>query len=87
MLDGSSSATPSGDKAAGDRDDAGTPSSSAAQVAPPRPCTPPPRETAFEDFKKEQGSEINRQVVLKTKLKCFERFDFSCRMKTKSSVY
>jgi len=61
--DGTSSGTPSGDKKE-DRE-TGTPTSSSGGPAksdarPPRPSTPPPRPEAFEEFKKEVGSELNR---------------------------
>lgn len=60
--DGTASMTPSVDKKE-DREETGTPTSSSGGPTiskPPRPSTPPPRGEAFEEFKKEVGSEIHR---------------------------
>ena len=62
--DSGSSVTPTVEKKE-ERDETGTPSSSsgAQKAAIARPSTPPPRQEAFEDFKKDIGSEINRYVT------------------------
>lgn len=58
--DGSGGQTPSGEKDE-KRDEAGTPTSmTGKETLPPKPSTPPSRSEAFDEFKQERGSEINR---------------------------